>query len=133
MASGFLHGATLDVSVILRSQAEAPRPVVAGYLYHLLDRSGREHLSFHWHPSGARSRITFPHLHVSAALRNSTPGGELDVLPLDKIHIPTGHLTLANIVRLLVVELDVTPRVQGWQERLDEADRTPPAFLAAPA
>ncbi len=93
--------------------------MLASYVYALLDRSGRELLAFHWHPLASRSLVTFPHAHGSAALRTTTPSGDPGILPLDKVHLPTGYLSLADIVRLLVVEFGVRPRIANWQERLD--------------
>lgn len=120
---GLFLGGMLDVSISLsRGNLGSTRnPVVIGYAYAVQDRSGREHLAFHWHPRSPRSAVHVPHAHVSAALRATTPGGAQAILPLDKVHLPTGFLSLADIVRLLIGELGVEPRVANWQERLDRA------------
>lgn len=73
----------------MRAQNTHAVAIVAGYAFTLFEHSGRELLAFHWHPAG-RSPVAYPHLHVSAALRGTTPSGEAAILPLDKVHLPTG-------------------------------------------
>ncbi len=102
---------------------------IARYAYTLLDHAGRELLAFHWHPDG-RSPVAFPHLHVSAALRGTTPSGEPAVLPLDKAHIPTGYLSAADVVRLLAVELGIGTLAGDWRERVGRATPMLPSFPA---
>lgn len=99
------------------------------YAYTLLDHAGRELLAFHRHPDG-RSPVAFPHLHVSAALRGTTPSGEPAVLPLDKVHVPTGHVSAADVVRLLVADLGVETLAADWRARLSQATPMLPAFPA---
>jgi hypothetical protein len=41
-----------------------------------------------------------------------------------KRHIPTGHVTLPMVVRLLIEELGVAPLNSGWERILTEADPT---------
>lgn len=111
----------------MRAQNTHAAAVVAGYALTLFEHSGRELLAFHWHPAG-RSPVGYPHLHVSAALRGTTPSGEVAILPLDKVHLPTGFVSLADVVRLLVAELGATPVVGDWRERLERAAPMLPAF-----
>lgn len=128
--TGVLHGAMLDLSIILRDAGVGQSPTVSGYLYALLDHSGREHLAFHWHPSSVRSLATFPHFHVSAALRSVALSGQSNLLSLDKTHIPTGHLPVATIIRFLVADLGIRPRMAGWEDRLEGARQWLPAAPA---
>lgn len=102
--------------------AEATR-----YADTLLDHAGRGLLAFHWHPDG-RSPIAFPHLHVSAAMRGTTPSGEAAVLPLDKVHVPTGHLSVADAIRRPSVEPGIGALAPGWQARRGRAGRMLPSF-----
>jgi hypothetical protein len=60
-------------------------------------RRGQEErlFAYHWHPTGA-SPVTWPHLHVldpASALR--------------KVHLPTGRISLEEVLRLAVVEFAV--------------------------
>ncbi len=126
---GLLRGSRFAIEVDLRQSASAGEALVARYAYTLFDHAGRELLAFHWHPHGS-SPIAFPHLHVSAALRGTTPSGAGAVLPLDKVHIPTGCLSVADAVRLLVAELGVGARTHDWTERLGRALPMLPAFPA---
>lgn len=69
------------------------------YRYHILDRDGREILAYHWHPEGVSS-VTDPHLHLSGRL-NPLDTGPRDVpIPLGDMHLPTGIVSLAQVVRL---------------------------------
>jgi hypothetical protein len=79
-----------------------------GYSYELLGAGGRELFAFHWHPD-SRSPITFPHVHVNAQI------AEFD---LSKMHIPTGVLTLPEIVRFAIEELGVEPLRDDWRAAL---------------
>ncbi len=97
---------------------------IAGYSYRLLERNGRELLVFHWHPDPTVPAPTFPHLHVSARLVVPNPAGDPDTLPLDKLHLPTGHVSLPAVVRMLIEEFAVRPLTPTWQARLTEAEAT---------
>jgi hypothetical protein len=84
----------------------------AGYFFQISEQAHREILAYHWHPDG-RSRMTTPHLHVSSRLpliqlsENST-------VSLSDMHLPTGVVTIQEIVRLLIVEFQVEPRRSDW-------------------
>lgn len=52
---------------------------------------------WHWHPNSKRSPITYPHVHVPAALEFRTR------------HIPTGRVSLEDVVVFGFVELGVPP------------------------
>lgn len=99
------------------------RPAIASYAYALNDRSERELLAYHWHPDSKSSPIQTPHLHLSASLVVPNPGREATALPLDKLHLPTGLVSLTAIVRMLIDEFGVQPLTPRWRERLTEAER----------
>lgn len=83
---------------------------LAAYAYKLSTVRNEELLAFHWHPE-ATPPVSFPHLHVRS-----------DVAPLShKTHVPTGHVSLADVVRLLIVEFGVPPLRDDWQAILDAA------------
>lgn len=134
---GVLHGSHLDASLYFNASSEASDPAaerwrIVGYDYALLDRHRRELLAFHWHPTSALSPVSTPHLHVSARLTVPRPGADPESLPLDKRHLPTGHVSLPAVVRMLIAEFGVQPLIASRQERLTEAaaviaDRHAPA------
>jgi hypothetical protein len=96
-------------------QARGPWKVrTAGYQYELL-RGADEFLRFEWHPD-SRSHATFPDLHVGGAACQD--GASL----LSRTHLPTGRITLEQIVRLAIEELDVHPLRGDWQEILAASD-----------
>jgi hypothetical protein len=90
---------------------------IAAYHYHVLDRDEREIIAFHWHPEGV-SPIRFPHLHLSSTIgRVPLPGGSS--VDLAGMHLPTGSIALADVVRLLIVEFRAVPRRDDWEAILN--------------
>jgi hypothetical protein len=87
---------------------------VSAYDFRILDTNERELLAWHWHPMG-NSPITHTHLHVSSQIAPLDLGRGLAPLPLADLHIPTGPVSLADIVRFLIAEVGVQPRKPDWQ------------------
>ncbi len=85
-----------------------------GYRYRVLDPLDREVLSYHWHPTGV-SPITYPHLHLSRRLSPLDLGPHQEPAALGEMHLPTGFVTLADVVRLLITEFGVAPRRANWE------------------
>lgn len=86
--------------------------ITDGYSYVIRDREQREILAFHWHP-GQRSAVNAPHLHVGSAILDSQ-SGDLGKA-FSRFHIPTGHISIAQVVRLLATEFNVVPNRQDWE------------------
>jgi hypothetical protein len=78
------------------------------YRYELADSQGRELAGWHWHPGGS-SPWRQPHLHVA--------GGRFG-----ECHLPTGRVSLEEVLRLLLAELDVRPLRDDWPAVLDEVE-----------
>lgn len=72
--------------------------------------------SYHWHPIGP-SRVSTPHLHVKAS-RQMAPGAAA----VEKLHFPTGPVSLAAIVRFLIEEVGVEPNRPDWERILTDAE-----------
>jgi hypothetical protein len=89
-----------------------------GYEYSLRDRDDVELLAWHWHPDSSFVTPTFPHMHISAALRPARANGERGVVPLDKLHLPTGQVSLGAFIRMLIEEFDVEPAAGDWRLRI---------------
>jgi len=115
-ARGALRGSAIGVRVTLDAGGE-----VLAYAFTLLGPAGAELLAWHWHPTPEYAAPAFPHVHVSASLRIVGPGGERGLLPLDKRHLPTGPVSLAAFVRMLIEEFGVEPLARDWEARLAEA------------
>lgn len=81
------------------------------YLYGLDDPDGREVLSYQWHPGG-RSPVTWPHLHLGAA-------AEVGRSELARAHLPTGRVSIEELLRLAITELGVEPLRDDWREVLE--------------
>jgi hypothetical protein len=89
------------------------------YEYRIVDPDEREILAFHWHPTSL-SNVIDPHLHLTSRLNPIDMGRDQDPLRLAGIHIPTGFVTLEDIVRLLITEFGITPRRDDWDDLLRE-------------
>lgn len=115
----------LDVAQHVRVvMVDAPRARqtaihVVSYVYTLMTRDRIELVSFQWHPHGV-AEIEFPHVHIGPALiRHDSvvrPG------EAHKIHLPTGEVSLADVVRLAITEFGVVPRRDDWEEVLRRPD-----------
>ncbi len=115
-ASGPLAGATISVRMTAAVVGELAN--VTSYQIAFRDRLDAELLAWHWQPGPDFAGPDHPHMHVSAALRPSLAAGERAVVPIDKVHLPTGLVPLSAIVRALVEEFGVQPLTIDWRERL---------------
>jgi hypothetical protein len=97
---------------------------LAGYAFEILEPDEREILAFHWHPDGA-SPVRHPHLHLSGRMPEILLGRSRDAVSLSRVHIPTGILSFAAVVRMLIEEFGVEPRRSDWQAILDAEQATP--------
>lgn len=93
------------------------------YEFRLLDHVERELLVYHWQPGPEARGPDHPHLHVSAALRAQTNATTTQFYDLDKRHLPTGPVSLASVVRMLIEEFDVAPLRADWRQRLEQAEQ----------
>ena len=84
---------------------------IEGYEYTIVDSDGREILTYHWHPGG-QSPIAFHHLHLEH-------GAEVGREELQTAHLPTGYVSVADIIRLLIVDFGATPQRGDWESVLD--------------
>jgi hypothetical protein len=67
--------------------------------------------SYQWHPGG-RSPVTWPHLHLGA-------GAEVGRTELASAHLPTGRVSIEEVLRLAITELGVEPLRDDWREVLE--------------
>ena len=72
----------------------------------------RELLAYHWHPGG-RSPITTLHLHISSRMPTVQIAPD-DNIAMGDMHLPTGLVSLSEVVRLLITESHVIPRRNDW-------------------
>ena len=98
---------------------------ILAYYYQILDVQEREILAYHWHPAGASS-VTHPHLHLSNRIPALDLGHNVPPVSLAEMHLPTGHVTFADVVRLLITEFGVEPRRDDWEATLREGSRPDP-------
>ena len=85
---------------------------IVGYDYAVYDSDEREVLLYHWHPRGG-SPVVSPHLHLGN-------GAQVGRRVVRDAHLPTGHVLLSSLLRLLIVEMGVQPRRQDWDTILNE-------------
>jgi hypothetical protein len=92
--------------------------------YHcdILDRYHSEIVVYHWEPEGI-SPVRTPHLHVPAAAPILLPQRPSSALAtrktyLNRLHLATGFVTLADVVGVLIREFAVDPIRADWEEVL---------------
>jgi len=83
------------------------------WIYEVTDADRNRIADFHWHPAES-GRVTSPHLHAY---------GRHGSVDLHKLHLPTGPLSVASVVRFLIEDLDVVPRRADWDRILARLDR----------
>lgn len=103
-------------------QGERYRVEPLAYSYGILDGEDREIVLFHWHPSGMSDVLT-RHLHVpcvgKVALGTlSGKGNRERSVDVGRMHVPTGYISMEDVVELLVNEFDVEPRRPDWLDVL---------------
>jgi hypothetical protein len=96
---------------------------IVSYSFRILEPDGREILVYHWHPFGT-SHIRDPHIHLTTRIPRIGVGANIN-LSLSEMHIPTGFVTLADVVRLLITEFGVEPRRADWESILNEESNSP--------
>jgi hypothetical protein len=87
--------------------------------YSLLTSDAIEILTFQWTPETTNGK-PFPHLHVGRAVVSDSTR----ILPdrFHKVHVPTGHVTLAAVIRLAIEEFGVRPLTRRWRATLERAE-----------
>jgi hypothetical protein len=117
-ANGLVMRIAQQYVIVQASDESGPWKVkTTSYAYSLRRRgtNGQEVLAFHWHPDGP-SRVTTPHLHISA--------GSGVVFPrLLGAHIPTRRISVEQFLRLILDELGVKARRDDWRKVLDKGQR----------
>lgn len=89
--------------------------VVAAYFYTLETPDGEEIVAYQYDPDGA-SRVKHPHLHVGrGATGNVTTYGPRG---LHRIHFPTKHIELEDVLKLAITEFGVEARRDNWEQIL---------------
>jgi hypothetical protein len=94
--------------------------IVGGYETSILDRDGNEIVAYHWHPLG-QSNVKHPHVHLSNQIRPIELGRNQTPLPLADMHLATGVVPLAHVVRMLIEEFGVAPLRDDWDAALPRA------------
>lgn len=124
---------SVKLLIALRSRTDSHGDghlLTVAYSYWLFDRAGNELMLFQWDPDGS-SRVTSPHLHIRALTRLNDanlpdePSAKLLMQRLARAHVPTGHITLAQVLRMAIDDLGVEPLESDeakMRQRLAAAD-----------
>lgn len=78
---------------------------ITGYTYAIHDDSEKEIITWRWHPKQT-PEIEHAHLHIG-------PGALVRREELHRAHLPTGIVTLAEVVRSAIPDFHVEPRQDG--------------------
>lgn len=118
--SGGRLGFQFRLDFVVRETDQTTTLLPVAYQYRLLEPGGREILAYHWHPEGV-SHVTHPHMHLSSRVRPIPIEPIGLTIALANHHIPTGHVSLGDVVRYLIVEIGIEPRRPDWREVLASA------------
>ena len=90
------------------------------YEFTLTDRSTPRNRVFawHWHPTSKRSSVTHPHVHLPKAT------------PFANAHVPTGRVSIEDIVLFGFQDLGVPPAIENAQAIVEEAMRVHKKYRA---
>lgn len=80
------------------------------------DGGSKEAFAFHWDEPADGGGVSHPHLHLGDWFQ-SHPERTV-VQDVHKLHIPTGAVSLAMVIRFLIEELDVEPIRSTWDDIL---------------
>jgi hypothetical protein len=93
---------------------------ITAYSHVLRDLDGNEIVAYHWHPAGISS-VRHAHLHLSNQVRPIELGRNQTPLSLADMHLATGVVPLAHVVRMLIEEFGVAPLRDDWDAALPRA------------
>lgn len=66
--------------------------------------------AWHWHPDVKNSSVAYPHFHLP------------DKTPFSTKHFPSGRITVEEIIRFVITEMEAEPTNNRWAESLDESE-----------
>lgn len=89
-----------------------------GYIYSIYDNQHRELLSYHWQANPSSGTRAYPHLHVGSRVIDTT--NPIFGKRFSALHIPTGHITVGEVVRFLIEEMQVIPLHRDWLRIITE-------------
>jgi hypothetical protein len=91
------------------------------YNYHLLEASSPDsRWVIRWeYKSHTRLRDIHPRHHVHIDVTIDTPAGKLN---LDHLHLCSGWVTLEEVIRFLIAEVGVKPKIADWDHKLIESE-----------
>lgn len=120
--SDFRPGIYHEYEIVIETdptRGDWARVTTRSYEYYLHDSQGAELLAFHWAPGPDFPGPDHPHLHVTAPLTIATNrDGDTRMRRLDRMHIPTGRISLESVIRLLIDEFSIEPLSPNWSQRL---------------
>lgn len=107
----------LVVNLDVQVDAATRSTDIVAYSYRIVTGDEEEVLAYHWHPRGL-SPVVHPHLHLSRHAVDALAGDSSKSAPLVDLHLPTGHVDLAAVVRFLIAEAGVPARRADWADVL---------------
>lgn len=108
-----IHGTQFDLyfaqsfSVVQRE--DGWKVQTEGYVYRI-QTGTHPYVQYHWHPVGDYLKKR-PHLHLNAQSGVLKQG-------LNKIHFPTGRMSIEELVRFLIEDIHASPLREDWNDIL---------------
>lgn len=96
----------MQYKIVEASSERGPYKVkITAYMYIVEDHRGHEVFSYHWQPDSPE--VKFPHLHVEHPT-------------FKKAHLPTGRISLEEVLKVLITDFGVQPLKPNWEKILTE-------------
>lgn len=104
---------SMQYKIVEADEDRGPYKVkMTSYRYGIEDKRGKEILSYDWHPN---TGMLSPHLHLHV------PTSIPPIIDFHKKHLPTGRVSIEQILRLTVEEFGVRPIRKDWGKILSDA------------
>lgn len=107
------HGRAFHFSLTLEHVVKAGEERMTTRRYDFFITQNNERvMAWHWHPQSNRTQVPWPHFHM--------PKG----MPFSSCHIPTGRVSLEDVVLFVFDELGVPPALQHGREIVEQVRDT---------
>ena len=90
---------------------------LVGYMYTIQLRDPTEVVAYQWHPQRTID-LPYPHVHFGPA--SARPDSAVRTGELHNVHVPTGLVSIEEVIRLVVDEFQVEPRRPDWEVILEQ-------------
>jgi hypothetical protein len=110
----------IEIAKVATEKGDRYRVSTLRYIYGIWESADKCLLSWHYHPD---LDVPFPHMHVYDRKTEEEKKAGQKASILHGLHIPSGRVSLENVIQFAIIELGVLPdkkREADWQQVLKE-------------